>query len=575
MKSYKNILKLLVFSLLLSWTSCSEEFINKPLQPGVQSDVSFRRTVVGLSGTLNTSYGVLAGSQWQQYNLTNLSLGVNRSDDSQIGGEGITDSPEGRNLNDFNIYASNGEFSTFWRTCYNGIHYANAVINSGPGALSVATPEEAILINKYVGEAKCLRAYFYFDLVRQFKNIPLVLTSSLDLLPQTNFILIYDQIEKDCLEAAAALPKANELIPSDKGRMNNGSALAILAKAYLFRASVDAPDKADIWYAKSYETAKQVISSNQFTLLSTYDKIWRTTGDFSTEGIVEAGQPNPEETTSAASYWYGIYTAPRYYYKLGTREKMGTVYGWGHHCPTQDMVNDFEPGDPRLHWSIFFQGDSSIHATLAAKKQEICFDLSKTGYYLRKYTPEYKVVNDINNSLNIKYYRYADLILIGAEAATEVGTASAITDALAWLEMVRARARNTPREPNHQTAWTQIPASTSEKPFIDGTPAQIFTTNQDELRDIIRHERRIELHGEGHRFHDLVRWDGTHGFNWKTRIENAQALTGPNYQIDNTDNSGTARVPHQVVVLDWHKLNGIPPSEIKSGAGLLLQNPGY
>jgi len=554
-----NSIVLLITSILIL-AGCSKDFIDKPVQPGTQSDVTFRKTAQGLLYTLNTAYSPLAGSQWQQYPLTWVNFGQMRTDDSHVGGEGDNDSPGARAMNNFNIFSTNADFSVFWRTCYNGIHYANAVIYSAPGALEVVTPADAVLINKYVGEAKCLRAYFYFDLVRQYGDLPLVLDASLTLRPRADRLLIYDQIEKDLIEAAAALPKATELKAEDKGRMNSGSALAILAKVYLFRASIET-DKTTDYYTKSYETAKQVIDSKQFKLLTTYDAVWRNTGDFSTEGIVEGGQPVPSATSAAASYWFGISQSPRYYYALGTKNKVATTYGWGHNCPTQDFVNDFETGDPRLHWTVFFQGDSAVHGNTKSIKQAICFDLSTTGYYLRKYTPEYSRTT-MENPLNIKYYRYSDLLLVGAEAANEINKPA---DALDWLEQVRARARNTRPEQNHRLA----------PDYIAGVPVRITTTDQGQLRDIIRHERRIELGLEGHRFQDLVRWDGTFGFDWITRVQTAQLLPGPNYEIDNTDNSGLPRATHVVMVEVKHKLSPVPDGEIKASSNTLSQNPGY
>jgi len=567
MKTIKTIHKVLILISVLFYTSCSESLIDKPLQPGTQSDVSFRQTAVGLLGTLNTAYSPLAGSQWQQYPLTWMNFGQMRTDDSMVGGEGDNDSPGAHALNDFIVYSTNGDFSTFWRTCYNGIHYANAVIYSAPGALAVAEPADVALINFYVGQAKCLRAYYYFDLVRQFGDVPLVLDASLAFRPRTSRLLVYDQIEKDLTEAAAILPKAKDLKPEDRGRMNSGSALAILAKVYLFRASIE-PGKENDNFTKAYTKAKEVITDpKQFSLLSSYDKIWRNTGDFSTEGIVEGGQPAPEVTSAAASYWFGISQSPRYYYELKTKKKVGSTYGWGHNCPTQDFVNDFEKGDPRLHWTVYFPGDSAVHGNTKSIKQEICFDLSMTGYYYRKYTPEYSRTS-MENPLNIKFYRYSDLLLVGAEAANEINKTA---DALDWLEQVRARARNTPPASNHKSAAE----------YTEGVPVKITTTDQGLLRGIIRHERRIELGCEGHRFYDLVRWDGTYGFDWKTTIETAQRLPGPNFEVDLESDgkpdvkSGMPRAPHIVLVEDKHKLSPIPDADIRSSGGTLTQNEGY
>ena len=448
-------------------------------------------------------------------------------------------------------------FLDYWKPCFTAVHYANAVIYSGPEALKIAKPADVALINNYVGQAKCLRAFWYFELVRDFGDLPLVLDGSTKLLPRTDKLVVYDQIEKDCLEAAAVLPRADQLLAADKGRMNSGAALAILAKVYLFRASLE-PTKAAFYYQKAFETAKTVIESGQFSLLPTYDAVWKTTGDFSSEGIVEGGNPVAGVTNFETS-WFSVSQSPRYPFTATMTKGPASAFGWGMNLPTQDFVDAFEPGDPRKNWTVYVQGDQSNAFKLNSKEyQLICFDHSTTGYYFRKYDPD----GCPNGSpyLNIKYYRYSDLILVGAEAANEINQQSS---ALAWLELVRGRARNTPAAPKH--AADKLP----------GVPVQITGAGQSELREIIRKERRVELGLEGHRFYDLVRCDGSNGFNWKQVVENAQAKPGPNFQISKTAKSGLPRVGRLVSVEEKHKLSPIPDSEIRASSNTLTQNVGY
>jgi hypothetical protein len=236
-----------------------------------------------------------------------------------------------------------------------------------------------------------------------------------------------------------------------------------------------------------------------------------------------------------------------------------SAFGWGMNLPTQDFVNAFEPGDPRKNWTVYVQGDQSNAFKLNSKEyQLICFDHSTTGYYFRKYDPD--GCPDGSPYLNIKYYRYSDLILVGAEAANEVNQPA---DALTWLELVRGRARNTPAAPKHA----------DDK--VAGVPLQITGGSQSELREKIRNERRVELGLEGHRFYDLVRYDGFNGFSWKSVVETAQALPGPNYQISKTAKSGLPRTGRIVSVEDKHKLSPIPDSELRASSNTLTQNSGY
>ena len=564
MKSYKYLLRVLIFSIILLLGACSEDFIDKPIQPGTESDASFRKTADGLSYTLNASYAPLSGNYWYQYWISRHVMGNNRTDDIQPGGEDENDDVQSHALSDFNIFSTNTIFEDFWRHCYIGVHYANAVIEFAPSALTVAKTEEVARINNYVGEAKCLRAYWYFELVKNYGDVPLLLSAtSQKLIPRTNRLLVYDQIQKDLVEASEVLKPANQLSAADKGRMNSGSALAILAKVYLFRASLE-PEKADQYYNLAYETAKNVIESGQFNLLPAYNTNWIVAGDFSAEGIVEGGQP----AINNADTGYGvIFTAPRYYY-TGEKTPDGlnikgpaSAYGWGFSNPTQDFVDAFEPGDPRKNWTVLVQGDSA-NVGVSDKKvmQLICFDHSTTGYYLRKYLPENGYPTKTQNIKNVKYYRYSDLLLVGAEAANETGKT---TDALAWLEIVRLRARNTSAAPHHA------------QDKIAGAPVLITETNKDALSTIIQNERRVELGVEDHRFYDLVRWDGKNGFDWKSRIETAQRIVGPNFQIDSDEKSGTPRSPRVVIVEPRHKLSPIPESEIKTSGNTLTQNEGY
>ena len=565
MKLYSYLLKALVFTILITFGACTDEFIDKPIQPGTESDASFRKTPDGLLYTVNASYAPLFSTWWMGYSLNRTVLGNLKSDDAQKGAESADDDLTEQAINDFNIFSTNNVVKEFWRIAYVGVHYANAVIESAPSALSEATQADAALINNYVGEAKCLRAFYYFELVKEFGDLPLLLSAtSQALIPRSGRLLVYDQIQKDLTEASQVLLPANKLAPANKGRMSSGAALALLAKVYAFRASLE-PVKANEYFTLAHQTAKKVIDSKQFTLLPTYNAVWKQTGDFSSEGIIEGGQPDATVSYTDGSY-FGIYQAPRYYY-TGKKNANGlnikgpaSAYGWGFITPTQDFVDAFEKGDPRLNWSVFVQGDS-CNVGVSSKKinQLICFDHSPTGYYLRKYVPDGYPVNGALH-LNIKYFRYSDLILIGAEAANEIGNSG---DALAWLEIVRDRARKTPAAPYHA----------ADK--IAGVPVQITETNKDELRKIIQNERRVELGIEDHRFYDLVRWDGQNGFSMKVAIETGQFKTGPNYQIDSDEKSGTPRKPHLVLVEPKHKLSPIPDVEIKTSGNSLTQNEGY
>ena len=148
--------------------------------------------------------------------------------------------------------------------------------------------------------------------------------------------------------------------------------------------------------------------------------------------------------------------------------------GWGFNLPTQDFVDEFESNDPRLKATVIFNNDILYEGTPAQQKADN--SASATGYAARKYQFEYQAtVPEISNSpANWRSIRFADVLLFHAEAANELGNATA---SLESLNRVRKRVSLPP----------------------------VTTTNKEELRNAIYHERRVELGLEGHRFFDLVR----------------------------------------------------------------------
>ena len=193
--------------------------------------------------------------------------------------------------------------------------------------------------------------------------------------------------------------------------------------------------------------------------------------------------------------------------------------GWGFNGPSQLLMDAYEAGDPRKAATVIADGETiegkKIKADAAAYKffnKKVYVSLAERALYGRS--------TDIQAYwLNIRLIRYADVLLMHAEAACEVGNT---TEALDKLEMVRNRARN---------------GNSNVLP-------KITTTNKEELRAKIHQERRIELALEWERFYDLVRWD------------EAKAVI-PNF------------------VSGKHELFPIPQIEIDNSEGLITQNPGY
>lgn len=563
MKRRINIIYVISLTAILSIAGCSEDILEKPTPPGQQTDVTYYKTATGLSYFLNQCYQSLGNYIMTNYTQSLVTIGSLASDDAWAGGENYSDGPDRHNISDYRIFADNSIVIMFWKHLYQCIRYCNIVIDNS-SFTEENDPNNIETIRDYVAQAKTLRAYCYFTLVRSFGGVPLSLRgSSLDILPRSSAREVYDQVITDLDEAISSgyLIRHDELSTELKGRITNGAAKALKAKVYLYLAAFE-PAKAQEHYSTAYNMAKEVINSGEFSLIPDYSQLWGYDDLFGTESIFEIGYPHPDDNLGT-HHWWATWLRPRYIYAVGTRDKIGIEgnAGWGFNTPTQDFVDAFEEGDPRLHWTVWFQGDTTKGLSTDGLYHEICFANSETGYYYRKTTPE-EFYAKMDAAMGFKIYRYADLLLVGAEAANEIGNTG---DALTWINKVRERARNTPAPFGYE----------SEK--IEGVPADVTITDKAQLRDIIRHERRVEMGCEGQRAFDLKRYHGMHGYNMKEIIEKAYLVQGPDYLITNNDpKSGQPRETREIDIdLSKHLLLPIPKSEIEATNGVLDQNPGY
>ncbi len=472
------------------------------------------------------------------------------------------DNVERHELNEYRVFSDNSMIEDYWETLYLSIRYCNVVIDNAHFAKE-SNPDEIKLIENYIAQARVIRAFDYFSLVRSFGGVPLMVSASSEIVARSTAKEVYSQIfnDLDMAISSKALQRADEIASDLKGQFSEGTALALQAKAYMYRAALE-PEKANDYFTDAYNASKELIQSGQFSLTPGYNDLWELEGKFSDESIIEIGYPKFGENWQA-HHWYATWFRPRYLYDRGTRNKIPADQsrGWGFNTPTQDFVNSFEKGDPRLYWTVWFPGDTAKGLTADGLYYEICFHHSETGYYYRKTTIEqYHPSNKV--FLGFKIYRYADLLLLAAEAANEIGETN---DALTWLNMVRERARNTPPPVQHVND------------VVEGVPADVTVTDQNELRDIIRQERRVELGCEGERFFDLYRWHGTHGYDLKNIIEKAYLIAGTDYQQANDEpRSGQKREPKIIdIELPKHLLLPVPKREIELTNGLIEQTEGY
>lgn len=382
------------------------------------------------------------------------------SDDAVKGGN-PGDQAEITYIDDFVTDANNGFTRNYWQFAYESIARANTVIVNVPGI-----PMDDALKARIIGEAKFIRAYSYFNLVNIFGKVPLKLLPPVSQeaihVPLSEVADIYAQIEKDLTEAVTVLPATYPA--SDVGRVTKGAALGMLGKVSLYQQK----------WQQSIDYFHQLEALNIYGLLPNYVDNFKQEFENSKESIFEIQQLAGQDPGmgNPLNQWFGPAVTGGYYFD----------------APTQKLVDAYEKSstgavDPRLDASIGRDGQPWLNG------EPFSSSWSPTGYLTKKHEQPLSEVSAARSGdagLNYIYLRYADVLLMKAEAFNEINNADS---AKSNLNKVRHRAR----------------ASFIGTPPVDLLP-DITTTDTNQLREAIRHERRVELAQEFHRYFDLMRW---------------------------------------------------------------------
>jgi hypothetical protein len=431
-----------------------------------------------------------------------------RSDDADKGST-PADAPDQIAMDNFTLTAAIGECNDLWTGYYSIINNCNVVLYQvGHDSSNTATAAAKLSAQ---AEARFIRGYCYFTLVRLFGSVPKVDTVVANVASQSNITqstssAIYAFIESDLQFAVANLPITWPA--TFIGRATSGSANGLLAKVYLYEKK----------WAQVLTTAGIVINSGVYNLNTSYGTIFTESGKNCSESLFEI------QAYADANHHEDSYGC-QYANVQGVRGSGIYNLGWGFNVPSPQLVSAYEPGDPREASTILFCPSPS--PTIYGE----VFPVETNPMYNMKVYTNPIVRNTVGDQfgwwMNIRILRFADVVLMYAEAANELGGTSNTTDALAKLEMVRARARA----------------------GNNAVLPKITTTDQTQLRAAIQHERRIELAMEHERFFDLVRWGIA------ANVLHAAGKT----------NYTTGR----------DELLPIPQAQIDLSKGVLKQNPGY
>lgn len=452
MKNFKtkNILALLA---LFAMFSCADSFIDVDSQDENSED--FFNTEEDYQKALIAAYDYLQATAQQ------FQVGEIASDNTLAGGESATDTPGIQEIDDMIHTPQNAQLRNIWTWMYTGVNRTNYIMEF---------KDKTDFANKtsVLAQTRFLRAFYYFELVKWFGDVPLVVDKRIQYgdqfnLPRTPKAEIYAQIEDDLIFAIENLPYTQ----AQTGRITKGAAQALLGKAYLYQEKF--PDAATVLENLIANGPHDLLPSNIAPLM------WENEYENNIESVFEIQYSDLDGGS------YDCFQCLEGNYAIGFNGPRGYVgpvfdFGYSFNVPTQEAVDAFEAGDIRKDYSILDIKQWIIDNPTASYDETAGYE--QTGYFNRKYIARLGDANRpdaaLTNPNNTRVIRFADVLLMAAEALNRGNISD--TRARTYLNRVRNRA----------------------------TLGNVNTSGTNLTNDIYK-ERRVELIGEGHRFFDLVR----------------------------------------------------------------------
>jgi hypothetical protein len=474
--------------LILTFNACKKDWLEVPPEGQITPE-GYYSTDQRAAELVNAIYNAMLA--WDVHSFPWIGVTSIASDDATKGSVDGDNGTDKDKLDNFTFTPTDISFNELWVGNYRGITRANTALANLPD-LSI----DEGLKTRYMAEAHFLRAYFYFNLVRLYGDVPLVDKvidpTNQEELDKINVRVsadeIYTLIIQDLEYANENLPLKSMYSPDDLGRVTKGAAQGMLAKVYMYRGN---------WQQVS-ELTNEVINSGEYQLVPDYSTIWREIGENNAESLFEVQAVGDPLSLGIEGYY--------------ETQAIRNQFGWGFNTPSQSLEDAYEPGDPRKDATIIFPGETLWDGTV------IISDAPNPRYNQKSYvsrTQETFNGDTWVTNKNLRILRYAEILLMKAEAANELGD---VENAKSALNQVRQRV---------------------------GLP-DITVTDQAELRNIIWHERRVELAMEHDRYFDVVR---------QGRGEEVFGTLG--------------------FVSGKHEVFPIPQNQIDISGGTLIQNPGY
>lgn len=496
-KIFNLLIILAVPAMGMMFGSCKKFLDRKPLQASLED-----LNQGGVEGLTFGLYGAFLDRNGSYHGFSSIPwFGLNsfRGDDAMKGSSASDGADWGLIYDNFQYQKSHWSSEIYWDHHYNLISKANVVIQT---ADSLQLTDPASMIN--IAEAKFFRALSYFDLVRVFGEVPKidfrVYVPNDQKKPKATVAQIWALIDADLNAGITNLPEdwlnaaGNNKYP---GRLTKYSAMAFAAKAKLYRQD----------WAGALALCQQIINSTKYALLPNYKSNFLVEGENGKESLFEIQALVGANGVPDNGYEFGV--------EQGVRGSGTWDLGWGWNTPEPGQEASYESGDVRRSATILYSGQDDGYGKTVPDYPAVL----PRAYWNKKVYPEPSMQaytgRRQNSWLNHVLLRYADVLLMAAEAANELGGASNQTNATAWVNAIRSRAGL----------------------------GSISFTSQAQMRAAIKQERRSEFAMEGERFFDLVRWG------------DAESVLG-----------ASGYTP-------CHKYYPLPQKAIDFAGGILVQNP--
>lgn len=550
MKSIINRSKSCLMALLTGVlvVSCNSDFLDRPTMGSMDESTFLKTEDAGYKLLVNCYQPMLDIWTFEQMWFD---LGDQITDDCSKGGSDAADRVTITELTRGNPPTTNSMLTDLWNHRYKvaisncNVFLANVtpeteLIASGGSFVSAATKE------RWIAEAKFMRAFYYFDLASVFANIPIIdkplgaedknAITKADKADVQKFILS----DLDAAINGNQLPKAQNLSADELGRITHEAALSFRARVKMFFGDYEGA-KSDL---------KAVVESGAYELVPDYQTLFnsKANGYMSKEAIFITLRSYQPPYNSLAS--------------VGPQMDMGrnATGGWGGECPTNDLVNEYEVGDPRLTHTIISHGDVFYKADMETTETH---DYSGYDNFPRQHSRKHWIDYSRRPTGNLQetdwsfyYIRYADVLLMYAECLIETGDNKQL--AVDLINQVRYRAFVTTSPTDSFAKYRKFNVTEDQKVTEEIFNSKYKIKVTDDLRKAVRHERRVELACEGRRYTDLLRWG--------TFVQTMQAF-------NKTEEGKHSGAGSNVTDKTWPY--PIPQNEIDFVGGSLIQNDNY